>query len=169
MAPFFDVDSPGMTSLIEFLAAHHTVIDGTFNLWIGGGASVVGAGGSTNQAKADSAYLRLIRRLYEAGVPLVAGTDNSLGTTYRRELEMYERAGIPTPRVLQIATIDAARFMKDDREYGSVAVGKVADLIVVDGKPAERVADLAKVETVIRGGRLYRVSDLTEAVGQATP
>ena len=71
-----------------------------------GGASVVGAGGSTNQAKADSAYLRLIRRLYDAGVPLVAGTD---------------------------------------------------------------VADLAKVETVIRGGRLYRVSDLTTAVGRPEP
>ena len=51
-------------------------------------ASVAGAGGSTNQAKTDSAYLRLIRRLDDAGVPLVAGTDNSLGTTYRRELEM---------------------------------------------------------------------------------
>lgn len=169
VAPFFDVDSPGMTSLIEFLAVHRTVVDGTFNLWIGGGASVVGAGGSTNQTKADSAYLRLIRRLYDAKVPLMAGTDNSLGTTYRRELEMYQRAGIPTPRVLQIATIDAARFMKDDRDHGSVAVGKVADLIVVDGKPVERLADLAKVETVIRGGRLYRVSDLTAAVGRAEP
>ncbi len=169
VAPFFDVDGPGMTSLIEFLAAHHTVVDGTFNLWIGGSAAVVGAGGSTNQAKADSAYLRLIRRLYDAKVPLVAGTDNSLGTTYRRELEMYQRAGIPISRVLQIATIDAARFMKDDRDYGSVAVGKVADLIVVDGKPVERLADLAKVETVVRGGRLYRVADLTAAVGQAVP
>lgn len=80
-----------------------------------------------------------------------------------------KRSFSTTPRVLQIATIDAARFMKDDREYGSVAVGKVADLIVVDGKPAERLADLAKVETVIRGGRLYRVSDLTAAVGRPEP
>lgn len=165
VAPTFDVNSPGMTALIEFLAKHKTVIDGTFNLWIGGGGALVGAGGSGNQQKADSAYMQLIRRLYAAGVPLVAGTDNSAGTTYRRELEMYERAGIPVPKVLQIATIDAARFMKDDAHYGSITAGKVADILVVAGKPAERISDLQKLEVVIRGGRYYKVSDLLLAVG----
>jgi len=168
VAPTFDVNSPQMSSLIDFLAAHRTVIDGTFNLWIGGGGSLVGAGGSANQERADSAYMQLIRRLYAAGVPLVAGTDNSAGITYRRELEMYERAGIPVPKILQIATIDAARFMKDDREYGSIAVGKVADILVVDGKPAERVSDLQKIEVVIRGGRYYKISDLLLAIGTRT-
>lgn len=165
VAPTFDVNSPGMTALIEFLAKRKTVIDGTFNLWIGGGGALVGAGGSGNQQKADSAYMQLIRRLYAAGVPLVAGTDNSAGTTYRRELEMYERAGIPVPKVLQIATIDAARFMKDDAHYGSITAGKVADILVVAGKPAERISDLQKLEVVIRGGRYYKVSDLLLAVG----
>ena len=165
VAPTFDVNSPGMTALIEFLAKHKTVIDGTFNLWIGGGGALVGAGGSGNQQKADSAYMLLIRRLYAAGVPLVAGTDNSAGTTYRRELEMYEKAGIPVPKILQIATIDAARFMKDDAQYGSIATGKVADILVVAGKPAERISDLQKLEVVIRGGRYYKLSDLLLAVG----
>ncbi|MBC7898281.1 MAG: amidohydrolase family protein [Cytophagaceae bacterium] len=168
VAPRIDVDSPGMTSLVNFLAEHQTVIDGTFNLWIGGGASVVGAGGSSDQSRADSAYVRLIRRLYDAGVPLVAGTDNTTGTTYRRELEMYALAGIPAPRVLQIATIDAARVMKEDRDYGSIVAGKVADLIVVNGRPAERIGDLARVETVVRGGRVYRVTDLLGALGSST-
>lgn len=165
VAPTFDVNSAGMTALIEFLAKRRTVIDGTFNLWIGGGGAIVGAGGSTNQQQADSAYMQLIRRLYAAGVPLVAGTDNSAGTTYRRELEMYEKAGIPVPKVLQIATIDAARFMKDDAHYGSITAGKVADILVVAGKPAERISDLQKLEVVIRGGRYYKVSDLLLAVG----
>ncbi len=160
VAPGFDVDSPGMKSLIAFLAERKTVIDGTFNLWIGGGAAIVGAGGSANQVRADSTYLTLITRLHAAGVPLVAGTDNATGATYRRELEMYVRAGIPVARVLQIATIDAARFMGEDRDYGSLAVGKVADLVVVDGDPLTRFDDLAKVETVVRGGRVYRHADL---------
>ncbi len=165
VAPTFDVNSPGMSSLIDFLAAHKTVIDGTFNLWIGGGASVVGAGGSNNQERADSAYMLLIRRLYAAGVPLVAGTDNSAGVTYRRELEMYEKANIPVPKILQIATIDAARVMKEEKDYGSVTVGKVADILVVGGKPAEHVSDLQKIEAVIRGGRYYRISDLLLGIG----
>ena len=43
--------------------------------------------------------------------------------------------------------------MKDDRDYGSIAVGRVADLFIVNGKPTERVSDVRKVERVIRGGR----------------
>ncbi len=165
VAPTFDVFSPGMTRLLDVVKASGAAVDGTFNLWIGGGGAVVGAGGSTDQQRADSAYLNLIRRLHAHGIPLIAGTDNSSGSTFRRELEMYERAGIPAEEVLQIATIRAARFMRDDRDYGSIAAGKVADVIIVNGRPAERIADLANIETVIRGGRLYQVSDLQRALG----
>lgn len=164
VAPNFDVDGQPMTDLIAFLHQHHTVIDGTFNIWIGGGASAVGAGGSTNQQRADAAYLRLIRRLYDAGVTLVAGTDNPAGTTYHREIELYEQAGIPAPQVLQIATIGSARVMNEQKDYGSVVPGKVADIIIVNGQPAQHVADIEKVETVIRGGRIYKVHDLLNAV-----
>jgi imidazolonepropionase-like amidohydrolase len=164
VAPNFDVDGAQMTDLIAFLHQHNTVIDGTFNIWIGGGAAIVGAGGSTNQQKADAAYLRLIRRLYDGGVTLVAGTDNSFATTYHREIELYEQAGIPAPKVLQIATLGSARVMREDKDYGSVTAGKVADVIIVDGKPAQHVTDIEKVETVIRGGRVYKVRDLLSAV-----
>jgi hypothetical protein len=86
---------------------------------------------------------------------LVPSTDNYGSITFDAELELYEKAGIPAPAVLQIATIVPARVMKDDKEYGSVAVGKVADLFTVNGKPAEHVSDVRKVEQVIRAGRLY--------------
>ena len=163
VAPTFDVFSPGMTKLLDFLKARGTAVDGTFNIWIGAGNSV-GAGGSPDQLRGDSAYMNLLRRLYAHGIPLIAGTDNSGGTTFRRELEMHERAGIPAPRVLQIATIEAARHMKEERDYGSVSIGKVADIIIVRGKPAERIGDLAGIETVIRGGRLYKLTDLRAAM-----
>lgn len=165
VAPDFDVDAPGMQSLIAFLSQKRTVIDGTFNLWIGGGASVVGAGGSANQRRADSTYMKLIRRLYEANVPMVPGTDNFTGATYHRELQMYALAGIPLARVLQMATIESARFMGEDRDYGSLAAGKVGDLVVVDGRPLDRLEDLGRAEVVLRGGRMYRVADLRKAAG----
>ena len=169
VASNIDVDSPEMTRLIEFLKQHNTVIDGTFNVWITSGNSGIGPGVSgtvpSNVAKADANYLRLIRRLHDAGVTMVPGTDNSAGTTYNNELEVYERAGVPAARVLQMATIVSARVMKDDGAYGSIAPGKVADLIVVDGKPAERLADLRKVQQVVRAGRLYDVEDLRTAIG----
>jgi imidazolonepropionase-like amidohydrolase len=158
VAPNFNVDSPDMTTLINHLKAKGTVIDGTFNLWMGQGAL-------TRQGNPGAAqYARLLKRLYDAGVPIVAGTDNNTGSTFILELELYQHSGIPAPAVLQIATIGAARVMKDDRDYGSIAVGKVADLIVVNGRPAERVSDLRKLEQVIRAGRVYQPAALRSAV-----
>ena len=104
--------------------------------------------------------MRLLKRLYDAGITLVPGTDAFGSTTFDTELELYEKAGIPAAAVLQIATIISARVMKDDADYGSVSVGKVADLFIVNGRPAEHVSDMRKVEQVIRAGRLYEVHEL---------
>ena len=170
VAPNVNVDGPEMTALIDLLKQKGTVIDGTWNIWLvaeGGSSlapSVTGEPATTNDSiakKSNANYLRLLKRLFDAGVTLVPGTD---GSSYNVELETYARAGIPAANVLQIATIVPARVMKDDKDYGSIAAGKVADLIVVDGKPAEKISDLRKVERVIRAGRLYEAKALRGAV-----
>ena len=55
--------------------------------------------------------------------------------------------------------------MKEDRDYGSIVTGKVADLILVNGQPAEHVADARKVELVVRGGRMYEPGAIRAAIG----
>jgi hypothetical protein len=192
VAPTFDVNAPQMTTLIGFLRERGTVIDGTFNIWgaetaLADGADPVlgptvswlppamqrrfgrGAPGTpqeTARAEASAAnYRRLLKRLYDAGITLVAGTDNTAGLSFHGELEIYERAGIPAPAVLQIATIIPARVMKDDANYGSVSVGKIADLVIVDGHPAQHVRDLRRTEQVVRAGKVYRARDLYAAAG----
>ena len=169
VAPNVDVDGAPMTQLIETLKTHHTVIDGTWAIWMRSseeGAAVSGAKTTDTSvaARSDRNYVRLLKRLYDAGVTLVPGTDTPDGSSYDAELELYERAGIPAPEVLRIATIVPARVMRDDKDYGSIAVGKIADLIVVNGKPAEHVADLEKIEKVVRAGRVYDPAKLTKAV-----
>jgi len=109
--------------------------------------------------------LRMTRALYDAGVPIVAGTDALAGFGLHRELELYAEAGIPAPRVLQIATLGAARVMKKDKELGSIAPGKLADLIVVDGDPSKNVSDIRKVRVVVKDGVRYQVSELDQAQG----
>lgn len=163
VAADFDVDGPEMTALIDFLAEHQTVIDGTFNLWEGP-QTLIG-----DLRPQSASYRRLIKRLYDAGVPLVAGTDNGNGIPFHWELALYEDAGIPAPKVLQIATIDAARVMGQDADYGSIAPGKVADLAIIDGAPAERIADLWFVEDVIRAGIPYRTEELRRVTGWEPP
>jgi len=101
------------------------------------------------------ALLRLVKMLYDAGVPIVAGTDSMPGFALHRELELYVEAGIPAPQVLRIATIGAARVMKRDGELGSIRPGKLADMILVDGNPATRISDIRRVTLVIKDGNIY--------------
>lgn len=163
-----DVDGPAMTTMIDLFRERGTVIDGTWNLWMssrsGVGPAVTGIPAQVFDSLGrlgDANYLRLIKRLHDAGVPLVPGTD---GSSYNAELEVYERAGIPAAEVLQLATIVSARVMGDDGEYGSIAPGKVADVLIVDGRPADRVEDLRRLTHVIRAGRVYEPSALREAL-----
>jgi imidazolonepropionase-like amidohydrolase len=160
VAPNFDVDGAAMTTLIADLKTHNTVIDGTFNLWL---RDSTGAD-SLEAKRANRAYLRLVKRLYDAGVTLVAGTDLS---SYNRELEHYEMAGIPAPQVLQIATYTSARVMGLQASHGKVAPGYAADLVIINGRPHENIADLRRVELVVRGGKAYAPAALLEAVNSS--
>ena len=67
--------------------------------------------------------------------------------------------------MLQIATIVPARVMKDDKDYGSISPGKIADLAIVNGNPAERITNLRHTERVVRAGRLYESKVLYETAG----
>jgi imidazolonepropionase-like amidohydrolase len=112
--------------------------------------------------------LEMVKALYDAGVTIVAGTDDSVpGFALDRELELYVEAGIPAPMVLQIATLGAARVMKRDRDLGSIQPGKLADLVVVDGKPDQNIADIERVSLVIKGGVARDPKALWEALGIA--
>jgi imidazolonepropionase-like amidohydrolase len=112
-----------------------------------------------------SAFQRMVKAMYDAGVPIEAGTDAMPGFAYHRELELYAQAGIPAAEVLRIATINAARIMKHDRELGSIVPGKLADLIVVDGNPVQRISDIRRVTLVMKDGTLYDPGALYRAIG----
>jgi imidazolonepropionase-like amidohydrolase len=116
---------------------------------------------------AFGAMLRMLKKLYDAGQPIVAGTDAIPGFALHRELENYVTAGIPSPKVLQLATLGAARVMKHDGQSGSIAQGKVADLILVEGDPTARIADIRRVVLVIKDGTMYDAAALYKALGVA--
>lgn len=109
--------------------------------------------------------LKMTRVLYDAGIPIEAGTDSLAGFGLHRELELDEQAGIPAARVLQLATLGAARIMNRDQELGSIASGKLADLILVEGDPSLHVSDIRKVRLVIKNGVLFKSADLYRAIG----
>ncbi|HEX4802910.1 MAG TPA: amidohydrolase family protein, partial [Myxococcaceae bacterium] len=191
-----DLSSPKVKAFIALLKERHVVVDPTVSVFEGMLASPAGqvsptyasiaprlppitqrtlkGGGlaaATGEAnsRAFDALLKMVGLLYRAGIPLVAGTDALLpGFVVHRELELYVQAGLPPPAVLRIATLGAAKVMKRDRESGSVASGKQADLIIVDGNPTERISDIRKIKTVVKQGVLYDARQLEDRIGLAS-
>ena len=106
-------------------------------------------------------------RLYRAGVPLVAGTDELPGFTLQRELELYVQAGLTPAQVLQVATWNGARYTRTLDEAGSIAPGKRADLVLVDGDPTRDIRDIRKLALVIKDGHAYYPAEIDAALGIA--
>jgi len=111
--------------------------------------------------------LRLLKALHEAGVTIVPGTDSFPGYGLHHELEIYVRAGIPPAEVLRMATLASAQVIGASGERGVVAPGKLADLILVQGDPSEHIADINKVDLVMKGGRIYDPARIEHALGIA--
>lgn len=109
--------------------------------------------------------LELTLALHRAGVPLLAGTDYTEGVGLHREIELYVEAGIAAPEALRIATWNGARSMRATAEAGSIEVGKRADLVLIEGDPSVRIADLRRASLVWKAGVAYEPAAIYEAMG----
>jgi imidazolonepropionase-like amidohydrolase len=193
----FSPDKPQVAEFIAFLREHHTVLDPTMNvfeaMFSGNPAGVtpgleeiaprlppqvqrtlhpealpVPAGEEDAYRAALPAMLTLLKALYDAGVTIIPGTDSRpCGYLLHHELELYVRAGIPAPEVLRMATLTSARVIGVDAERGVIAPGRLADMILVDGNPLVRIADLHNLALVIKGGRVYDPAHIERALGIA--
>jgi len=102
--------------------------------------------------------MQLERAFVRAGGMLVAGTDPTgsggvvPGYSNQRQLELLVEAGFSPVEAITIGTLNGARYLGRDARIGSIAAGKQADLVLVTGNPAERIADVRNVDTVFRQG-----------------
>jgi imidazolonepropionase-like amidohydrolase len=106
----------------------------------------------------------LVRLLHDAGVPIVAGTDG-WGIELVREIELYSQAGFTPAEALQSATIVPARMVGADKRTGSIAVGKEADVVLVDGDVSKDLGALRRVVTVVSDGYVMDAEALRKAAG----
>ncbi len=116
-------------------------------------------------ARSAQALLDMIFQLYQAGVPLVAGTDALAGFTLHRELELYQQAGVPSAAVLRIATMDSAKVVGAEEHSGSISVGKSADLVLLRNDPLQDISAVRHPLMVFKGAYRYDPDTLYEAVG----
>ena len=100
-----------------------------------------------------------VKKLFDAGVLLAAGTDAPYpgvfqGEAIHHELELLVAAGMTPLEAIRFATVNAARLMHAEGEWGSLTAGHTANALIVAGNPAERISDTRKVETVILNGKI---------------
>jgi imidazolonepropionase-like amidohydrolase len=107
---------------------------------------------------------------HSAGIPIAAGTD--AGTPYNfpglmaDELALYVKEGMTPLEALQSATITAAKVVKSEHLIGSLEVGKLADMIILDGNPLEDISALKNIEYVFSNGRLAFRADVRTEISQ---
>ena len=121
--------------------------------------------GSNRYDLAHERMLDVVYDLYKKGVAIVPGTDGLPGFLYHRELELFVKAGIPVHEVLKMATINAAEITGVAEAYGSIEVGKQADLILISGNPLERISDIRNVLWTTQGGYMYEAEALYASMG----
>jgi hypothetical protein len=190
----FDLGSKPVLDFFKLLKERHTVIDPTVGAFEGllmaeQGKMIEGleplvarmpvqiqryflVGGLPLDGDKRKAYrasfeklLEMVKRLHDAKIPVVVGTDSFAGLMVHHELALFVRAGLTPAEALRSDTIDAARAMKLDKKSGSIAKGKIADLVVVDGDPLARISDIGAVVTTVKGGVVFASAPLYEAVG----
>ncbi|MCO4821463.1 MAG: amidohydrolase family protein [Flavobacteriaceae bacterium] len=122
-------------------------------------------GQAENYKASFQKLLDIVKTLHDLGVTVIPGTDAMVGFGLHSELENYVRAGISTKDVLILATLTSAKNAWVDDELGSIEVGKLADLILVDGNPVNNISDIRRVELTIKNGNIYNPKELYQAIG----
>jgi amidohydrolase family protein len=193
-----DLGSDSVTAFLRLLSDHHTVVDPTLATFEGmftadpgemseGDARMAArlpaqlarglrSGGLPATPELRERYraayanmLRMVKSLYDHSIPIVAGTDCTAGFCLHRELELYSKAGIPNAEILRIATWVPAQIMKHTDRLGSVAPGKFADLILVDGDPVADITRIRRISLVMKNGVLFDPAAVYRTLGVITP
>lgn len=111
--------------------------------------------------------LDMLKRAHEGGVKIAFGTDSGVSAhgDNATELGLMVKAGMTAQEALEAATVNAADHLRMSDQIGTIAAGKFADIIAVDGSPLEDIEEMMDVDFVMKGGEVYKmdVDDSGEA------
>lgn len=127
-------------------------------------------GGSLEDRHREFAkYQELTGKLYRAGVPILVGTDSPEpqvipGYSLHQELALLVGSGIPPSAVLQAVTLRNASVLREGSRLGSIAVGKLADMVLLTANPLEDIRNTRAIQLVIRGGKVCYPFELLKRI-----
>lgn len=110
-------------------------------------------------------HITIVKKLHEAGVPIVCGTDAGIGVTVpgfsiHQELKFYQEAGLSNFEILKTATINAAQTHQIMNSLGTIEKGKVANLLVLEENPLKEISALKKTSVIFVQGRKLEQKNL---------
>lgn len=122
--------------------------------------------------KQDSVCLVNLKKLMDAGVRIAAGTDagnpgTMHGTSLIPELLMMKKSGITNWQILQSATINPAYIVNKEKQTGSIAVGKTADMVLLKANPLDDLLNLQQINLVINKGHIIKPDTLIKETALA--
>jgi len=100
----------------------------------------------------------IVEQMQRMGVPIMAGTDTGDPYTFpgydlHRELQLLVKAGLTPLQALRAATVTPAEYLDADESLGTVAQGKMADLVLLDADPLKDIRNTQKISAVVVGGK----------------
>ncbi len=115
--------------------------------------------------------LSVVGAMQKAGVPILAGTDQEnpycfAGFSLHDELGLLVQAGLTPLESLQAATLNPARFLGREDDYGTVEKGKVADLVLLDANPLDDIANTKRIDAVFYRGQLFSRTALDDMLAE---
>jgi imidazolonepropionase-like amidohydrolase len=122
--------------------------------------------------KSDSISMVNLKILADAGVLIATGTDaGNIGTlhasSYLKEMQTMQKSGLSNWQILQASTINGAKILDKEKEFGTVSVGKKANLILLDENPVDDINNLSKIHRVINKGTVFNPETLVEETPEA--
>ena len=106
--------------------------------------------------KVKDAHRESVKKAYAQNILIACGTDAGTPFNYHNntayELELFSKLGISNMDILKIATINSAKCLGVEKNYGSVEVGKVADLVCLKENPLDNISNVRKIDKVIKEG-----------------
>jgi imidazolonepropionase-like amidohydrolase len=104
-------------------------------------------------------------RAYKAHVKIAFGTDAAVYPhgENAHEFELMVGAGMPTMFVIQAATLNAAQLLRHDKDLGTIAPGKIADVVAVPGNPVDDISLMKRVSFVMKDGVVYKQNSVASA------
>ena len=106
--------------------------------------------------------MKVMARMRRAGMPFLAGTDaapifpeNRPGFSLHEEMAAFVEAGLTPAEALRTATLNPAKFFGATDSLGTVAAGKLADLVLLDANPLADIHNTTQIRAVVTNGRYY--------------